>query len=163
VEKREPVRSGTEILTKENSSMAELEAQRNTETTHSATAPVSPPAAFAAPPKAEARAFAAAAQSAAAIAPIPSTVTGSSLDVAEFSGKGPKAAEGQTVTAAPASIVRVAQTADAPEERLAEVPSPEFALSAGLAPSQSWLSRSKYILGALVVVGVIVAAIFLLR
>ena len=163
VEKREPVRSGTEILTKENSSMAELEAQRNTEPTHSATAPVSPPAAFAAPPKAEARAFAAAAQSAAAIAPIPSTVTGSSLDVAEFSGKGPKAAEGQTVTAAPASIVRVAQTADAPEERLAEVPSPEFVLSAGLAPSQSWLSRSKYILGALVVVGVIVAAIFLLR
>ena len=163
VEKREPVRAGTEILTKENSSIAELEAQRNTKPTHSATAPVNPPAAFAAPPKAEARAFAAAAQSAAAIAPIPSTVTGSSLDVTEFPGKGPKAGEGQTVTAAAVPIVPVAQTDDAPEERIAEVPSPEFVLSAGLAPSQSWLSRSKYILGTLAIVCIVVAAIFLLR
>ena len=163
VEKREPKRSGTEILTKENSSIAELEAQRNTMHGPSATAPVIPVAAVAAPPRAEARAFAAAAQSAALVAPIPSTVTGSSLDVGESSGKGPEAAERQTVTAAPASIVPVAQTADAPEERIAEVPSPEFVLSAGLAPSQSWLSRSKYILVALAIVCIVVAAIFLLR
>ena len=67
------------------------------------------------------------------------------------------------MTTAPASIVPVAQPVDALEEQIAEIPSPDFVLSAGLAPSQSWLSRSKYILGALAVVGLVVAAIFLLR
>jgi GAF domain-containing protein len=163
-EKLEPERSGAEILTKENSSIAELEAQRNMKPGPSATAPVISAAAVAASaPKAEARAFAAAAQSAPAIAPIPSTAAGSSGAVAESSGKGPKAAEGQTVTAVPASLVPVRETADAPEERISEIPSPEFVLSAGLAPSQSWLSRNKYILGTLVLAGVVVVAIFLLR
>jgi hypothetical protein len=63
----------------------------------------------------------------------------------------------------PASLVPVRETADAPEERISEIPSPEFVLSAGLAPSQSWLSRNKYILGTLVLAGVVVVAIFLLR
>jgi GAF domain-containing protein len=163
-EKLEPVRSGAEILTKENSSIAELEAQRNMKPGPSATAPVISAAAVAvAAPKAEARAFAAAAQSAPAIAPIPSTFAGSSGAVAESPGKGPKAAEGQTVTAVPASIAPVRETADAPEERISEITSPEFVLSAGLAPSQSWLSRNKYILGTLVLAGVVVVAIFLLR
>jgi hypothetical protein len=124
---------------------------------------ISAAAVAAAAPKAEARAFAAAAQSAPAIAPIPSTFAGSSGAVAESPGKGPKAAEGQTVTAVPASIVPVRETADAPEERISEIPSPEFVLSAGLAPSQSWLSRNKYILGTLVLAAVVVVAIFLLR
>lgn len=162
-EKREAVRAGAEILTKENSSIAELEAQRNAKPGPSGTAPAIPAAAVAAPPKAEARAFAAAAQSAAAVARMPSTVPGSSGSVSESAEKRFKAAEGQTVTAKPAPIVPAAQTAAAPEERIAEVPSPEFVLSAGLAPSQSWFSRSKYILGTLVVVGVVVAAILLLR
>jgi GAF domain-containing protein len=163
-EKLEPVRSGAEILTKENSSIAELEAQRNAKPGASATAPVISAATVAATaPKAEPRAFAAAAPSAPAIAPIPSTFAGSSGAVAESSGKGPKAAEGQTVTAVATSIAPVPETADAPEERISEIPSPEFVLSAGLAASQSWLSRNKYILGTLVLVGVVMVAIFLLR
>jgi hypothetical protein len=40
---------------------------------------------------------------------------------------------------------------------------PEFVLSAGLAPQQSWLGRNKFILISLLVVGGTVAAIFLLR
>lgn len=161
-EKLEPVRSG-EILTKENSSIAELAAQRNPKPGPLATAPViSAAAVAAAAPRAEAQAFAAA-RSAPAIASIPSTFAGSSGAVAESPGKGPKAAEGQTVTAVPASIAPVRETADAPEERISEITSPEFVLSAGLAPSQSWLSRNKYILGTLVLVAVVVVAIFLLR
>ena len=162
-EKLEPVRSGAEILTKENSSIAELAAQRNTKPGPLATVPVISAAAVAAAPKAEARAFAAAARSAPAIATLPSTFAGSSGAVAESPAKGPKAAEGQTVTAAPASIAPARKTADAPEERISEITSPEFVLSAGLAPSQSWLSRNKYILGTLVLVAVVVVAIFLLR
>ncbi len=163
-EKLEPVRSGAEILTKENSSIAELAAQRNPKPGPLATAPViSAAAVAAAAPRAEVRDFAAAARSAPAIATIPSTFAGSSGAVAESPGKGPKAAEGQTVTAVPASIAPVRETADAPEERISEITSPEFVLSAGLAPSQSWLSRNKYILGTLVLVAVVVVAIFLLR
>jgi GAF domain-containing protein len=163
-EKLEAVRSGAEILTKENSSIAELEAERNTKPGPSASAPVISAAAVAASaPKAEARAFVAAARSAPAIAPIPSTAAGSSGAVEESPGKGPKAAEGQTVTAVPASIAPVRETADAPEERISEILSPEFVLSAGLAPSQGWLSRNKYILGTLVLAAVVVVAIFLLR
>ena len=162
-EKLEPVRSGAEILTKENSSIAELAAQRNPKPGPLATAPVISAAAVAAASKAEARAFAAAARSAPAIATIPSTFAGSSGAVAASPGKGPKAAEGQTVTAVPSSIAPVRETADAPEERISEITSPEFVLSAGLAPSQSWLSRNKYILGTLVLVAVVVVAIFLLR
>ena len=93
-EKGEPVRSRAEILTKENSSLAELEAQRSAKPGPSATATVISSAAVAAPPKAEVRAFAAAAQTPAAIAPIPPTVT--SVDVAETGEKKSKVADGQT-------------------------------------------------------------------
>jgi hypothetical protein len=41
--------------------------------------------------------------------------------------------------------------------------SPDFVLSAGLDPSQSWLAANKYILGALLAVAATVAAILLLR
>jgi hypothetical protein len=40
---------------------------------------------------------------------------------------------------------------------------PEFVLSSGLEPSQSWFSRNKFILGAIVVVAAAVVAILLLR
>ena len=42
-------------------------------------------------------------------------------------------------------------------------PVPELVLSAGLAPSQSWFAANKYIVGALLVVAAVVAAVFLLR
>ncbi len=42
-------------------------------------------------------------------------------------------------------------------------PVPELVLSAGLAPSRSWFAANKYIVGALLVVAAVVAAVFLLR
>jgi GAF domain-containing protein len=60
---------------------------------------------------------------------------------------------------APASNPAVRETAS---PIVKDVP-PEFVLSAGMAPSQSWLSANKYILGVLLVVGGVVAAVFLLR
>lgn len=58
-------------------------------------------------------------------------------------------------------FAREAVSEPAPET--VSAPSPDFVLSAGLAPSQSWFSRNKYILGAILVVAAVVAAIFLLR
>jgi hypothetical protein len=40
---------------------------------------------------------------------------------------------------------------------------PEFVLSAGMDPAQSWLARNKYVVGVLLAVGAAMAAIFLLR
>jgi len=48
----------------------------------------------------------------------------------------------------------------APAEEAAR---PDFVLSAGLEPSQSWFSRNKYIFGAIVLIAATVAAILLLR
>jgi GAF domain-containing protein len=155
---REPTPTATEVLTKESNSIAGLEAQRNTKPARS----TAPAVTVATAPKAEARAFAAA-QSAAAVDPNPSTVTGASGDASKLTENPSKAAGGRIGTTAPEPIVPAAQTADAPEEENTELSSPEFVLSAGLAPSQSWLSRSMYILGVLAVVAVVVAAIFLLR
>ena len=45
----------------------------------------------------------------------------------------------------------------------AESPAPEPVLSGGLEPTQSWLSRNKYIVGVLLAVAVVVTAVFLLR
>ena len=42
-------------------------------------------------------------------------------------------------------------------------PLPDFVLSAGLEPAQSWFSRNRYMLGAILVIAAVVAAIFLLR
>jgi hypothetical protein len=44
-----------------------------------------------------------------------------------------------------------------------EAASPEFVLSAGLEPSQSWFAANKYILSVLLVVAVAVVVVFLLR
>jgi len=45
----------------------------------------------------------------------------------------------------------------------ARISSPAFVLSAGLEPSQSWLSANKYIIGALLLVAIVVIGFFLLR
>jgi len=50
-----------------------------------------------------------------------------------------------------------------PAQEAAEPTIPTLVLSAGLEPSQSWLARNKYIVGALLVVAGSVAAILLLR
>jgi hypothetical protein len=162
-EKREPVRSGARGLTKDTSSIAELEALRHTKPAVSASAPVIPAAAVAAAPKTEARAFAPAAPSSVASPLVPPTTAGSSEAVVQSAGKRPQATGGQTVTAVPAASIPVRETAALPEEQISEITSPEFMLSAGLEPSQSWLSRNKYVLGTLLLVGVVVVAVFLLH
>jgi GAF domain len=90
--------------------------------------------------KPEVRAFAAAAQS----------VVASSIAIAPKVEESKESAK--PVAAAPVVGASVAEAASA-----------EFVLSAGLEPSQSWIARNKYILVALVVVGAVLAAIFLLR
>lgn len=60
------------------------------------------------------------------------------------------------VLAAPVVSPKIQETAAAASPA-------EFVLSAGLEPSQSWIARNKYIFVALVVVGAVVAGIFLLR
>ena len=132
--------------------------------------------------KGEVRAFAAAAQSAVAGSPAPSASKGQAsapnaapvvgsvaalvaTPAAKKEGTRPApaapsshaAARETRPAAAPASV---AHAASAPASR---VKSPEFVLSAGMQPSQSWLAAHKYIVGVLLVVGAAVAAVFLLR
>jgi hypothetical protein len=65
----------------------------------------------------------------------------------------------------PASIQSVPSSPppSAPSSHPAAVASPEFVLSAGLQPSQSWLAANKYVVGVLLAVAAAVAAVFLLR
>ena len=49
-----------------------------------------------------------------------------------------------------------------PSVQAANTPAPELVLSAGLAPSQSWLARNKYILGSLLLIASAAAAAFYL-
>jgi GAF domain len=135
----------------------------------SASAPAPTPTVSTAPlPKPEVRAFAAAAQSVAAVAPMPSTQRASAP--ATVSGgavagspavKESKASAAQPVPVPALSNTPVVEKAAQPAEPTSGVP--EFVLSAGLAPSQSWLARNKYILGVLLVAGIAVVAVFLLR
>ena len=55
------------------------------------------------------------------------------------------------------------ETASGPSARPPNVSSPEFVFSSGSEPPQSWLSANKYVLAALLVVGVAVVAVFLLH
>jgi hypothetical protein len=57
----------------------------------------------------------------------------------------------------------VPEAASVPTTSAVETSAPAFVLSAGLEPSQSWLSRNKYVVGAIVLVAAAVAGIFLLR
>jgi hypothetical protein len=50
-----------------------------------------------------------------------------------------------------------------PATSVVETTVPDFVLSAGLEPSQSWLSRNKYVVGAIVLVAATVVAILVLR
>src|SRR5208283_3955153 len=77
----------------------------------------------------------------------------------EVSSKSAESAE--LVTAAPVLTSSPAGVELAQEA--AQSPFPTLILSAGIEPSQSWLARNKYIVGALLVVGASVAAILLLR
>jgi GAF domain-containing protein len=67
------------------------------------------------------------------------------------------AAEGQATGSESASV---APATVAPE---AETRAPEFVLSAGLAPSQSWLAANKYVVGVLLAVATAILLVFVLR
>jgi len=128
---------------------------------------VSPSAASTAP----ARAFAAAAQA----APAPASVAPSGNAAATASTGAARALQANARVKEPATEpAAVVPAVAAANPSIADVvqplavttshtPSTDFVLSAGLEPSQSWLARNKYIVGALLLVGVSVAAIFLLR
>jgi GAF domain-containing protein len=163
--------SGAEALTQNRGSIAALEALRhpkagssaNASAANSAAVPATASTPVAAAPKVEGRAFAAAAQSAAVSSPVP--VTPRASTVAAHTGAIPalpvaRAKESREVGQAMAASSGPARAAAVSTSK---VSSPEFVLSAGMKPSQSWLSANKYMIGALLVVGAVVAAVFLLR
>jgi hypothetical protein len=124
-------------------------------------------------PRTEVRAFAAAAQSTAGGAAMPSTQhTSASVAVADSSaailappplkGKESKEVASSSSTASgPAPGIAVRESAPPPST--AKIPSPEFVLSAGLKPSQSWLAANKYMIGVLLVVAAVVVAVLILH
>jgi hypothetical protein len=110
--------------------------------------------------KTEARAFAAVAQAAGVAAVATTAASGASGVAISAAVKESEQGAGQAAVVAPQSapVHETAVTPVAPERS-----SVEFVLSAGLEPSQSWIARNKYVLGVLVVVGVVVAVVFVLR
>jgi hypothetical protein len=123
-------------------------------------APVAPVAPAA---KSEARAFAAAALSAGVGAPAaaPGFGTNSNTAVPVSREKESKEVAQPIIVLAQPSM----QSAAIPEPVNPVIPAAktEFVLSAGLEPSQSWLSANKYVIGILLAIGGGVAVIFLLR
>ncbi len=124
--------------------------------------------------KPEVRAFAAGAQSGAASATAPARsapAAGTTLGrdaTASTAVKSERGKEGssQPVVAASTSSTLTGkaglESAAAALENQSPVPTPEFVLSAGLEPSQSWLAANKYIVGVILLVAA-AAAFFLLR
>jgi len=115
-------------------------------------------------PKAEPRAFAAAAQSVATGTPVPQR---GSATVVQTSSAGQrtesKPAEQRAILPTPIASSPGQATASDLLAQTSEAQSPEFVLSAGLQPSQSWFSANKYVLIVLLVVGLAAAAFFVLR
>lgn len=123
-----------------------------------------PAATVEANPKPEVRVFAAAAQSVATGIPVPQR---GSATVAQTSPTGQRTesrpAEQPAVPPAPVGGSLGQKTASDLPAPTSEAQSPEFVLSAGLQPSQSWFSANKYVLIVLLVVGLAAAAFFVLR
>jgi hypothetical protein len=108
---------------------------------------------FVTTPAPVARAFAAAAPTSATVA-VPTVVA-------------PKPATAQVLEspkAAPSALAsNPAPEASSPKPAPVETPSPEFVLSAGLEPSQSWFSRNKYVIAVLLLVAAAAAAVYFLH
>lgn len=66
-------------------------------------------------------------------------------------------------TPMPADLTAAKSEVPSSPAQVPEVPLPAFVLSAGLEPSQSWLSANKYILLAILAAGAVVAGFLLLR
>jgi hypothetical protein len=117
-------------------------------------------------PKAEARVFAAAAGSVAARVPVLSAQRGSAISAAVQTSTAvqPTASKQAEQPAVPAALAGNSPGHPLePRAQTSESASPEFVLSAGLEPSQSWLSANKYVLVVLVVVGLVLVGVFVLR
>ncbi len=127
--------------------------------------------ASAAAAKPEVRTFAAGAQSGAASAAAPAkiasgTVANVSRDanaLTAVKNERGKETPRPVVLASSSSTVAggLASAAAAPENQ-SPVPAPDFVLSAGLEPSQSWLAANKYIVGVILLVAAAAAAAFFL-
>ena len=111
--------------------------------------------------------FAAAAQSAAGGSAVPATPPKAAASpVSMQPGAGPTVAEPKESSKIVTSAADDLTAGKIEPERIAqntEGQSPDVVLSAGLEPSQSWLSRNKYVLGALLLVAVVLTVVFLLR
>ena len=110
--------------------------------------------------KPEVRAFAAGGQSTAASAAPPARQSVSAAVAA--SGRDGSASSAVPAAAMPASNPLAGETGPEPAAQSSQVASPEFVLSAGLEPSQSWLSANKYIIGVILLVAAAAAAAFFL-
>jgi GAF domain-containing protein len=124
------------------------------------TAPV---AAVEAAPKAEVRVFAAAAQSSAAGIPVPQRVSPTVVQTSSAGRAESRPAEPRAIPPTPDANSPGQATALDLVAQTSAGRSPEFVLSAGLQPSQSWFSANKYVLIVLLVVGLATAAFFVLR
>jgi GAF domain-containing protein len=122
--------------------------------------------------KPEVRTFAAGAQSGAASAAAPAkiasaTVANVSRDANALTAvkneRGKETPRQPVVVASSSSTVAggLGSAAAAPENQ-SPVPAPDFVLSAGLEPSQSWLAANKYIVGVILLVAAAAAAAFFL-
>jgi hypothetical protein len=118
----------------------------------------------------------AAVQSAAAAAPALAPLRGSNVDPVALGAEkavsadvlvhgSDKAAGSPLATALPPELVLNSEVSEVASERAEETApaAPEVVFSAGLESSQSWFARNRYVLGALLVVAAVVAAIVLLR
>jgi GAF domain-containing protein len=74
-----------------------------------------------------------------------------------------KPAEQGAVIEGPAGNSHGRGTASKTSAETSKVSSPEFILTSALEPSPSWLSANKYVLGAVLVIGLVVVAVFVLR
>jgi len=115
-----------------------------------------------------ARLVAAAAASAAAGGPARQSVSAAEVSMPAAQAALPDSRVNESKEVAGKQVVvalnpAVLETASVAPLETSEAPSPGFVLSAGLEPSQSWLSANKYIVGAILVVAATVVAIVLLR
>lgn len=117
-------------------------------------------------PKQEGRSLAAAAPAGLPSTPAPAVQSASSAPVSAtpvVSGKELKTMDPAASMAPPPTRSVAPQAPAVTLESGTEKASPEFVLSAGFGPSQSWFSANKYILIALLLVAVVVATFLILR
>ncbi|MGC1453126.1 MAG: GAF domain-containing protein [Candidatus Sulfotelmatobacter sp.] len=143
--------------TENQGSIAALEAQRHPNSGVAASAKTGVGTAAAVAP-ALAAASVALPSKTAGVAPGNST---SSVAVQTSPGMRPEAPAIADVAPPPQAPMR--ETESEPPAQAAADAAPEFVLSAGLEPSQSWLSANKYIVGVLLLVAGVVVTVFLMR